>query len=86
MGASKASAKAALKASKVRSKKVKRGDREFQDLVDEMMVDLVNQDMEAAAEEARRKAEQEHEASAQQAATHECHAPLCTTPRGISTC
>lgn len=45
------------------SKKVKRGNKEFQDLVDEMLVDLVHQDMEAAGEEARRKAEKEHEAS-----------------------
>lgn len=50
------------KASKVRSKKIKRGDKEFQDMVDEMLVDLVHQDMERAGEEARRKAEKEHEA------------------------
>lgn len=52
------------KARKVKSKKVNRGDKEFQELVDEMLVDLVQQDMEAAGEEARRKAEKEHEASA----------------------
>eukprot|EP00903_Cladosiphon_okamuranus_P016231 g14974.t1 len=57
----KALAKEALKARKVRSKKVKRGDKEFQDLVDEMLADLVHQDMEAAGEKARRKAEKEHE-------------------------
>eukprot|EP00752_Nemacystus_decipiens_P010775 g9584.t1 len=58
----KASAKEAAKASKVRSKKIKRGDKEFQDLVDEMLFDLVHQDMDSAGEEARRKAEKEHEA------------------------
>ncbi|CAM9129395.1 unnamed protein product [Ectocarpus sp. 12 AP-2014] len=49
------------KASKVMGKKVKRGDKEFQEIVDEMVVDLVLQDMEEAGENARRKAEQEHE-------------------------
>lgn len=53
---------ATQKARKVMGKKVKRGDKEFQEIVDEMVVDLVLQDMEAAGENARRKAEQEHEA------------------------
>lgn len=52
---------AAQKTRKLMGKKVKRGDKEFQELVDEMVVDLVLQDMEAAEETARRKAEQEHE-------------------------
>lgn len=52
---------AAQKTRKVMGKKVKRGDKEFQEIVDEMVVDLVLQDMEAAGEIARKKAEQEHE-------------------------
>lgn len=44
------------------NKKVKRGDKEFQELVGEMMADLVQQDMDAAGEAARRKAEKEHKA------------------------
>lgn len=59
----KAAAAGRQKARKVMTKKVKRGDKEFQELVDEMMADLVLQDMDAAAEAARRKAEQEHEVS-----------------------
>lgn len=43
-------------------KKIKRGDKEFQELVDEMLVDLVQQDMNAAGEQARKKAEDEHKA------------------------
>lgn len=63
VGVPKALVAEAEKARNVRSKKVKRGDKEFQDLVDEMMVDLIQQDMDAAGEEAKRKAEKEHEAS-----------------------
>lgn len=61
--AAKALAKEVQKVHKARSKKVNQGDKEFQDLVDEMLADLVLQDMQAAGEEARRKAEKEHEAS-----------------------
>ncbi|CAM9498728.1 unnamed protein product, partial [Ectocarpus fasciculatus] len=57
----KAAMAAAQKTRKVMGKKVKRGDKEFQEIVDEMVVDLVLQDMEAAGEIARKKAEQEHE-------------------------
>lgn len=42
--------------------KVKRGDKRFQDLVDEMMAHLIEEDMDKAAEEARQKAEAEHQA------------------------
>ncbi len=59
----KAAAAEKQKARKVMSKKVNRADKEFQELVDEMMADLVLQDMDAAGEAARRKAEEEHEAS-----------------------
>lgn len=41
-------------------KKVNRGNKEFQDLVDEMVIDLVQQDMENNGTEAREKAEEEH--------------------------
>lgn len=41
---------------------VKRGDKEFQEIVDEMVIDLVRQDMDEAGEGARRKAEKEHQA------------------------
>lgn len=41
-------------------KKISRGDKGFQDLVDEMMIDLVQQEMEMRGEEAREKAETEH--------------------------
>ncbi|CAM9225803.1 unnamed protein product, partial [Sphacelaria rigidula] len=41
-------------------KKVGRGHKGFQDLVDEMMIDLVQQEMEERGEEAREKAEAEH--------------------------
>ena len=73
-------AEEALKANKVRSKKIKRGDKEFQDLIDEMLADLVRQDMERAAEEARGKAEKEHEASAP-GVRHTGVDPLKNVPR-----
>lgn len=41
---------------------VNRGNREFQDLVDEMLADLLEQDMDKAGEDARKKAEKEHQA------------------------
>lgn len=57
----KASVAEAQKSQKLMGKKVKRGDREFQELVDEMVVDLVQQNMDAAGEAAKQKAEDEHE-------------------------
>lgn len=57
---SQAATKENQKTRDIMTKKVKRGEREFQDLVDEMVVDLVQQDMEKAGEEARRKAVEEH--------------------------
>lgn len=56
-----ATTEAAQKTQKVAMKKVKRGDREFQELVDEMIADLVQQDMDVAGEAARKKAGKEHE-------------------------
>lgn len=51
---------ASQKARNVMKKKVNRGHKEFQDLVDEMVIDLVQQDMEKNGTEARKKAEEEH--------------------------
>lgn len=44
---------------------MRRGDKEFQELVDEMVADILQRDMDAAGQKARRKAEDEHKASAE---------------------
>lgn len=63
------------------SKKVKRVDKEFQELVDEMVADLVLQDMDAAGEVARRKAEEEHQVSLRRY----IHIPVLGTQRNKRT-
>ena len=42
---------------------MRRGDKEFQELVDEMVADILQRDMDSAGQKARRKAEHEHKAS-----------------------
>lgn len=47
---------------------MRRGDKEFQELVDEMVADILQRDMDAAGEKARKQAENEHKASRETAA------------------